>query len=179
MLCGLLSFSQEQDLNLFGNKPTKLSLCTSFNLGYQEFPDIKQNSITFGGSVGILVNNKMSFGLFGMTNTDNPQKLDPYYKPPLENTYLRYSMWGLYMDARIFNILPIHPIVSIKAGGGTSMYRNYNLFYMIEPTGGIELNLVKHFKMAGVIGYRITDQSLINGWNYNLSFNFIFGQHRK
>jgi len=201
ILCSLSTFSQ--DINLFGNSDTtRVSLSGSFKLGYQLLNDqnLSDNrAIEIGLSIGCILNENFAIGVYGYTNSDNlynpyiPYNYSTIYGYQSRGGYFRYGYGGLFTEVRFFPVLPIHVNATFKGGVGSASYCDNNnltiyddnyqdIFYIIEPGAEVELNIVKFFKISGGVSYKFTDtinltmtpDNILNGYTYNLCFNFIF-----
>jgi hypothetical protein len=166
-------------------------------------------SVSVGLSIGCLFNNNFAIGLYGYTNSEysyNPTL--PYNYIPYNGTYanyggyLRYGYGGMFMEERIFTWFPVHLNLTLKGGAGSIEYYDnnntsftynhsendyYDMFYIVEPGAEVEINIVRFFKISGGVSYKFTDpinmlytpSDILNGYTYNLSFNFIFPNNYK
>ena len=202
-------FSQDynnEDINFFSKRgeETKTSVYVSIDFAYQLLNDINLNndnsdntnlSITVGARIGILLNNQIVIGVYGFTNTKN------MYNISLDR-YLRYGGGGILLEPRLFPKLPIHISIPLRAGFGTISYHKNNnwattkppnefndTYLIFEPGIEIELNIVKYFKIAVGINYKITDGiimeetpidildssiDILDSWSVNISFKILY-----
>lgn len=145
-----VAFSQDKDpeyQTIFGNKPISTSGFGGFDMLYSSLG----GSYAFGagGSGGVLINNQVFFGGFGMGNT-----LDHTFE--IENIMFKnVSMgYGGLMFGYIFNSrAAIHPAFFLQTGwGGINLNNEYqsvsdNIF-VLNPSIEMELNFTRFFRIA-------------------------------
>lgn len=178
----------------------------SFSVGYTNIND--QAAMTIGGRAAWIADHHFALGIAGegfFSSIDNSYN---YYDNPAE-FYLAGGYGGLLIEPIIAPNYPVHvsfPII-IGAGGVTAAnwnYTNYNYnynqyyynadaFFAFVPGVDVEFNVVKFFRVALGVSYRLTSDvylqykyfddnnieqvvnvspTALNGFNYNVTFKF-------
>jgi hypothetical protein len=141
---------------------------------------------------GWLIDHKLMIGLggYGFAN-------DMYFDDVVDGQgyNLAGGYGGLVIEFILMPRFPVHLSFPLLIGGGGVAYidpynwNNYNYewktfdsdaFFVIEPGVELELNLVKHFRMAFAVTYRHTedvnlinsDPDVLNGFNFGLTLKF-------
>jgi hypothetical protein len=178
----------------------------SLSVGYSKIND--QAAMVIGGRAAWIANHHFALGIAGsgfFSSIDNSYN---YYENPSEY-YLAGGYGGLLFEPIIAPNYPVHVSFPILVGGGgvsaanwnyTNYNYNYNQYYynadaffVFEPGVDLEFNIVKFFRVALGVSYRLTSDinlqykyfdnanveqvvyvspTALNGFNYNVSFKF-------
>lgn len=183
VLIAVASYSQDKNdeyKTIFGDDPSEVSGFGGFDM---QFSSLGGNfALGAGGSGGVLINNQIAFGGFGMGSTlDNTYEVD-------NNTYKNTSIGvgGLMLGYILNSKSPIHPSFFLQTGwGGVNLSDNNRQLtdnvFVLNPSVKIELNFTRYFKMAigahyqftmGVNKFDALSNSDFSGPGGNLSFIF-------
>jgi hypothetical protein len=184
----------------------------SFSVGYTNLND--HATMLIGGRAAWIADHHFALGIAGagfFSSIDNSYN---YYEDPSEY-YLAGGYGGLLIEPIVAPNYPVHVSFPILIGGGGVTaanwnYTNYNYnynnyyyntdgFFVFEPGVDVEFNVVKFFRVALGVSYRITSEinlfykyfneygeevvigpdspvnptpTNLNAFNYSISFKF-------
>lgn len=178
----------------------------SFSVGYSQIND--QAAMVIGGRAAWIADHHFALGIAGegfFSSIDNSYN---YYDNPAEY-YLAGGYGGLLIEPIVAPNYPVHVSFPILIGGGgltaanwnyTNYNYNYNQYYynadaffVFEPGVDVEFNVVKFFRVALGVSYRLTSDiylqykyfddanveqvvnvptDALNSFNYNITFKF-------
>lgn len=176
------SVKQEQQ-TFFGNseKPTLRGF-----IGFKSSGIALNNQFGYlnGAEVNMVFNHKLNVGFYGMGMVNNVSYFSPFHN---QQRYYSLAMGGFKIEPVLWSYeSKLHLILPINFGAGALSSRseqwytpgaewdedNYNVdgFVFFEPGAGVELNLLKHVRLAANVGYMFTDNVYLSGnLNQNLS----------
>lgn len=178
----------------------------SFSVGYTQIND--QAAMIIGGRAAWIADHHFALGIAGagfFSSIDNSYN---YYENPSEY-YLAGGYGGLLIEPIVAPNYPVHVSFPILIGGGGVTaanwnYSNYNYnynqyyynvdgYFVFEPGVDVEFNVVKFFRVALGVSYRLTSDiylqykyfddnnveqvvnvptDALNSFNYNITFKF-------
>jgi len=152
----------------------------------------EKNIVLAGFRAGWIINRSVAIGLegYGIIPTAEYPDIDPFFSTRIVGGY-----GGLFLEPIVFSNKVIHVTFPVSGGAGWMGYVydweefNYNysndlvdgdVFWYLEPGAGMEINVVRNFRIAMGVSYRFTqDLKLINtkssafdDWNYFLTLKF-------
>ena len=199
--------AQDDMKTVFGDSDHKIDHggYGAFTIGYSRID--KKDALVIGGRAGWLIDHHFTLGIagYGFSNNISNKTYDNY----VDNMSMAGGYGGVFLE---YIILPNHPVhvaipILFGAGGATSYdgniwdqhnWQHYNYYYdgaaflVFEPGVELELNIIKFFRVAFGVKYRLTnginlsytyyqdgnyktvsvDPRAIDGFNYNISFKF-------
>lgn len=170
---------------IFGNKKISVSGFGAYDMQFSYIGG--SYSFGAGGSGGVLLDDKVFFGGFGMGC--NLSKTFEINSITINHANIGY---GGLMFGYIFNgKKAIHPAVFLQTGwGGVDLYDNYNTMnsnntydnvFVLNPSVEMELNITRFFRMAvganyqiatGINEYESLNNSDFSGPGGKISFRF-------
>jgi len=194
ILCSILGFGQEkfEQNTLFGTKKPSIRGYVSLNAKTIELNN--QIGLLTGAEATLVLNHKFNIGFYGQALLNNVMSS---YTDANNNLY-HYEMAqaGIKLTPTLFSKRTIHLTFPVELGlGGLSINRyrffdintfesnswndvyDYDWFAYVEPGIRAEINLFKHLRLSGGLGYTLTDPVIltsttskpIDGLNANLS----------
>jgi hypothetical protein len=168
-----LSQAQKEQQTLFGGEKFSIRAFLSFNAKGMEINN--QVGILTGGEVSLVFNHKLNIGFFGYGMINSIQS--DYQDSQGYLHYYEVAMGGMKLEPVIWSNSVLHFTLPIELGiGGMSLNRHriydvdnyyyddwentlhdYDIFAFIEPGVRAELNLFKHMRIFGGVGYQMTD----------------------
>jgi len=163
----------------------------SFGGGYTMIDG--KDAVTVNGRAAWIIGHSLAFGFAGtgFINSSSPDIV------PNRVVNLTGGYGGFLIEPILLPKMPIHLSFPIIAGAGgiayTSSYQPNNsweyydtyveksqTYLILEPGVELELNLLKFFRMAFGVSYRITSDinwqytssNVLEGWNAGMSFKF-------
>ena len=180
----------------------------SFSVGYTQIN--KQAAMVIGGRAAWIADHHFALGVAGagfFSSIDNSYN---YYEDASQY-YLAGGYGGLLFEPIIAPNYPVHVSFPILVGGGgvtaanwnysnynynynyNNYYYNADAFFVFEPGVDLEFNIVKFFRVALGVSYRLTSNidlqykyfdganveqvvyvpsDALNSFNYNVTFKF-------
>jgi opacity protein-like surface antigen len=163
----------------------------AFSFGYSTIDN--RNAVLFGGRFAWIASHSLGIG-FGGTGFIN----EFHYEPVLDREVaLTGGYGGLYIEPILMPRYPVHLSFPILFGAGGISYvskdpnQNNNFiedseaFLLIEPGAEVEINLIKHFRLAlgatyrfptpfdvGTSGSSVVNAESLKGLTYMVTFKF-------
>lgn len=178
----------------------------SFSIGYTNIND--QGAIILGGRGAWIADHHFALGLMGYGFFSNLEGDKDYANNPAEY-YLAGGYGGLFFEPIVAPNKPVHVSFPILLGAGgvtaanydyyngyyynNNFYYNSDWFFVFEPGVDLEFNIVKFFRVALGVSYRLTNgidlqykyfdnanveqvidvpSNALNAFNYNITFKF-------
>lgn len=154
-------YKRDEYRTLFG-RDTHTGTYGAFSFGYSEID--KKNAVTFGGKFEWLVNHSIGLG-FGGTGFLNENHFDPGLN---SDVFLTGGYGGIIVEPILMPNFPVHLAFPILFGAGGisyitedmafdhNMVEDSEAFLIAEPSGELELNLTRHFRLSLGTSYRFT-----------------------
>jgi len=141
-----------------------------------------------GAEVNLVFNHKLNIGFYGLGMLNNVSYYDPMFQ---EQRYYNLAVGGFKVEPVIWSYSSrLHLILPMNFGAGAISSRSQTWydadfnwedssfdvdgFVFFEPGAGIELNLLKHVRLAANVGYMFTDNVYLSG-NANRNLNSFSG----
>jgi len=162
----------------------------AFNVGYSQI-DMKQ-AVTFGGKLEWVIGHSLGLG-FGGNGFIN----ENHYDINLDaDVFLTGGYGGFIIEPILFPKFPVHLSFPVLLGAGGISYIRENMdynnmvedsevFLIAEPSGELEFNITRNFRLALGASYRFTspfnvgtsgtspvDSESLQSWTYMLTFKF-------
>ena len=195
-----LNAQEEKVSTLFGNSNDEIQLgwYGAFEVKFSQLDD-EFGGLIVGGRGGIIINNVFSIGAagYGFTPTKKIDCTIPSHIGNEKNTFWTGGYGGLFFEYINSSNSLVHFTANtlIAAGGITYLSHNDHWVYnhdhpssfimVIEPGVGVELNVIKIFRLNLGVTYRYSpnfelkfrDQEIVpntafNGLSVNLAFKF-------
>jgi len=176
-----------EDQMLFSGKITH----GGFGAPVAKYTKIKdQNAILIGGRGGWIINHTLVLGLggYGLVN----ENIDKIQVAPGHSRFLAMGYAGFELEYIILPQQLFHPTIGVLVGGGSINYidkylddiddqdDDFDGFFVIEPSAGVELNVIPllradfgiSYRMVSGISYYGLNDSDINGLSANMTLKF-------
>jgi hypothetical protein len=140
-----------------------------------------ETGLLVGGRGGWIINHSfiVGGGGYGLANNVNAKALGPYGE-----RYLNFGYGGLELEYVAHPLRLVNFSVQTLIGAGALSWRDEDVrvamrdsdsdtFFIIEPTLHVTLNVTKHFRISGGMGYRfISGLTSMSGPSGVLTFRF-------
>lgn len=141
-----------------------------------------QVALLSGAELNLVFGHRITIGFFGFGKTNRVQS--DFVDVQGFRHYYELGMGGIKLERTFFTNSVIHFTVPVNVGvGGMSLSRrsiydyemydnpdnwgnalyDFDTFVFIEPGVNLELNLFKHLRLAGGVGYFFTDEMRLAG----------------
>jgi hypothetical protein len=190
---GDVVYDQDNDniRTLFGNERITNGGYGAFTFGYSEINNL--SAVSIGGRGAWIIGHWFAIGVggTGFINDINYNNAQGQY------TNITGGYGGLILEPIILPWIPVHISLPVLFGAGgianvisegtgdvyepPSYVEDATSFFIIEPGAELELNLIKHFRLAAGVSYRLTNEILLynvpeayplDGWIVNVTLKF-------
>lgn len=155
-------------------------------LGFNEKGVVLNNQIGLmsGGELSLVFGHRLNIGFFGYGKTNQVQS--NFIDDQGFRNYYELGFGGMKIERVFFTNSMIHFTVPVSFGVGAMTLNRYSVldyeyysntnhwenslydfdtFVFIEPGVNVELNLLKHVRLSGGLGYLFTDEVRLAGTN--------------
>ncbi len=163
----------------------------AFSIGYTQIDG--RDALISGGRGAFIVDHSFAIGIAGYGFVNNLDYHN-YYNGGSLDKYLAGGYGGILLEPIIAGTMPVHLSFPVLIGmGGVAYFDEYgrqyfdfyenadrDVFFVVEPAVEVEFNLVRFFRAAAFVSYRLTSNidlpeispDVLKGLNVGMTFKF-------